>query len=161
MSDRLTGAIDDLINAILPQLSCYVQWEYRVVGVEPGPPVTVSAVPVSQACPFGNLANITLWPGPDGGYCLPAEGSLVLVAFNDGSPAKPRIAATDPNAVPTLTTLAGGGPAMARTGDSTTVKAYFNPGSGGAVLSPVPVPGAAEVDLSGSVTGGSTKAVCG
>jgi hypothetical protein len=107
MSDRLRDAFSAILDALLPALATYVKWEYRVVGTSPGPPVTISASPVSAACPFGTLANITLWPGPTGGYAVPAPGSLVLVEFHEGSPAKPSVCGLDPNVPPLMVTLGG------------------------------------------------------
>jgi hypothetical protein len=96
-----------MIGAFLPALAPYLQWEYEVVDVTPGLPVLISGKPVATtglyACPFGPQANIKLWPGPSGGYSTPVVGSLVLLAFNDGNPAKPRIAGLDPSTPPTST----------------------------------------------------------
>jgi hypothetical protein len=104
VTDRLAQALEAIVNAILPSLAAYLQWEYRVVDVTPGLPVRISATPVETsgqfACPFGPQANIQLWPGPSGGYSTPVVGSLVLLAFNDGNPAKPRIAGLDPTTPP-------------------------------------------------------------
>lgn len=108
MTDRLRAAWEQILIAILPSLATYVRWEYRVTGVQPGPPVLVSGSPVAGACPFGTLANITLWPGPSGCYALPAVGSLVLVEFHEGNPAKPSVCGLDPNVPPTEIVLGAG-----------------------------------------------------
>lgn len=110
-TDRLIHALENVVGGSLPAardiLAAFIQWEYRVIDVTPGPPVLISGTPVATvgnlACPFGPLANIALWPGPSGGYSTPAPGSLILVAFNDGNPAKPRVSGLDPNSFPTST----------------------------------------------------------
>lgn len=111
MSDRLRVAWQQILTGLLPALATYVRWEFRVQSVNPGPPVLITATPVSAACPFGQdqgLSNITLWPGPSGSYAVPAVGSIVLLEFHEGDPSKPSIAGLDPNQVPTLITLGAG-----------------------------------------------------
>lgn len=108
MPDRLRTALEQTLAGLLPKLACYLRWEYRVVSVTPGPPVLISGVPVDVTCPHGQLANITLWPGPDGGYATPAPGSLILVEFHDGNPQKPAVCGLSPITPPILTTLAFG-----------------------------------------------------
>jgi hypothetical protein len=158
MSDRFVTAFRAILNALLPTLANFGHWEYRVTEVLPGPPVLISGVPVSVNCPFGNLARITLWPGPTGGYATPAIGSRVLVAFVDGDPQKPRIAGLDPNSTPVLTTLAGGGPAIARSGDTVTItQAELTAATAQAGGNPVTI----AAPLQCQITSGSTKAVCG
>ena len=108
-ADRFRASQEAILSGFLTSQAAYARWEYRVSGVTAGPPVTVSGVPVDATrCPFGNLANITLWPGPDGGYAVPAMGSLVLVEFHDGNVAKPAVCGLDPSVPAVLTTLAGG-----------------------------------------------------
>jgi hypothetical protein len=112
MTDRFQDAIQSMLALMVPRiasaLGVYARWEYRVSAVKPGPPVLVSGAPVSSSCPFGSLADIAIWPGPDGSYALPAEGSLILVEFHDGSPAKPAICGLDPNVPPTEIVLGAG-----------------------------------------------------
>lgn len=93
---------------MLPTLPNYLRWEYRVLDVTPGQPVIISGVPVDPTCPHGQLANISLWPGSDGGYAVPVVGSLILIEFHDGNPQKPAVCGLDPSVPPILTTLGGG-----------------------------------------------------
>jgi len=109
MTDRLRDAVAAVLRGMLPNLAAYVRWEYRVVGAVPGPPVLISGTPVDGSCPFGPLTNITLWPGPAGGYAVPAPGSLVLIEFHGGDPRKPAVCGLDPSQYPTSIKL--GGPA--------------------------------------------------
>ena len=108
MPDRLRTAIAQVLAGMLPKLACYLRWEYRVVAATPGQPVKISGIPVDPTCPHGQLANITLWPGPDGGYAVPTPGSLILVEFHDGNPEKPAVCGLDPSVPPVLTTLGFG-----------------------------------------------------
>ena len=157
MTDRLRESLESIVSLVIPRvvdaLAVWARWEYRVTGVSPGPPVLVSGSPVSASCPFGPLASITLWPGPDGAYAIPQPGTLVLLEFHEGNSAKPAICGLDPSGVPTLTTLGGGSPsnfislAPLVSGELTKIAAAFStfiPGSGGAsfpqpYVSPGPV----------------------
>jgi hypothetical protein len=85
------------------------RWTYRVVAVDPGPPVKISATPAG-ASPYGDLANIKLWPGPSGGYATPLPGSLVTIRFNDGDPAQAAVDGLDPDSFPTSIKLGGPAP---------------------------------------------------
>lgn len=108
--DAMVGVLGSLgtsTEIVLAQ-AVFLKWEYTVVSVTPGPPVLISGRPVNLACPFGPLANITLWPGPDGGYSIPIPGSRVLVEFHEGSPSKPAVCGLDPNSVPAPITLGAG-----------------------------------------------------
>jgi hypothetical protein len=100
--DAIIGILRTLLTGpeLLTSMAPYLKWEYTVQSVEPGPPVLISGTPVNPNCPFGSLANITLWPGPDGGYATPIPGSRVLIEFHDGSPAKPAVCGLDPNTNP-------------------------------------------------------------
>ena len=121
-ADRFRASQEAILAGFLTSQAAFAQWEYRVSGATPGSPPTVSGVPVDPVrCPFGPLANISVWPGPDGGYAVPAPGSLVLVGFNDGNVAKPRICGMDPSVPPILTTFAGGSVPVARVGDTITI----------------------------------------
>lgn len=137
-ADRFRDALVGTLRAILtgPEmvaaLAPYLKWEYIVAGVTPGPPVLISGTPVNPACPFGPLANITLWRGPAGSYAVPVVGSKVVVEFHDGSPAKPAVAGLDPTQTPTTITLGTGVEPIAI---STFIDVFFT-----AFLTAVPVP---------------------
>ena len=154
MSDRFRESFESLVFALLPKLANLAQWTYRVQAVSPGPPVKISGSPVNTRNPFGNLANIVLWPGPTGGYAIPVVGSLILVRFNDGDPTQPAVCGLDPVNTPTMTTLAGGGPPIARLGDAVQLPAMVAGGN------PVTIGGAGS-PINGQITGGSPRAVCG
>jgi hypothetical protein len=103
--DRLQAALTGILELLLPrvmgQLACFCDWEYRVVAVTPAVPGAlpsfVSGVPVDVGrCPFGPLPQVPIWPGPDGSICVPKIGSIVVIGFHDGNPAKPAVKATDP-----------------------------------------------------------------
>lgn len=123
MIDRLRAAIEGVLRGMLPTLPNYLRWRYRVVAVTPGSPVMVSGVPISPTCPHGNLANISLRPGPDGAYAVPVVGSQVIVEFLEGNPELPEVCGLDQKIAPTLTTLGGGSTPVARVGDTVTITA--------------------------------------
>lgn len=61
----------------------------------------VACVPVDPIrCPFGPLV-VQMGKGADGNTSVPVVGSIVVIAFRDGNPAKPAIIACDPS-VPTV-----------------------------------------------------------
>jgi len=160
MPDRLRTALEQTLTGLLPKLANYLRWEYRVLSVVPGPPVLISGVPVDVTCPHGPLANITLWPGSDGGYAIPATGSLILVEFHDGNPQKPAVCGLDPSSVPILTTLGGsvGAKPLARVGDTVTItQAEITAATMTAGGNPVMV----TLPLQCLITSGSAKVVSG
>lgn len=111
MTDRLREAVLGVVRALIadlrqvPELAVLAQWKYRVTEVIPGHPVLVSGTAISEDCPWPDLAQIKLWPGPSGGYAVPSGGSIVLVRFNDGNPRDPAIVGLDPDSLATLTTF--------------------------------------------------------
>jgi hypothetical protein len=121
VSDRFQDAAQSLLALLLPRvaaaLGVYARWEYRVTGVLPPVvpvgfaitvptlPLQISGTPISTSCPYGPLANITLWPGPDGAIAVPLPGSTVLVEFHDGDPAKPAVCGLDPQNPPQFVLL--------------------------------------------------------
>jgi hypothetical protein len=153
-SDRFRDAIEAVLVGLLPTIlprvmaRCF-RWQYRVQGVSNGPPVTVSGVPVSSKCPYGNLANIELWPGPSGVYAVPAPGSIVLLGFVDGE--IPCIVGLDPNVAPIMTTIGGGSVPVAREGDAVQVSFSVSAPSGGGPCTVTP----GGTPINGTITGGS------
>lgn len=101
------GSMGTATEMVLAQ-AVFLKWEYVVVSATPGPPVLISGQPVNLSCPFGPLANITLWPGPSGSYAVPTPGSKILVEFHEGSPSKPAVCGLDPSSVPAPITLGAG-----------------------------------------------------
>lgn len=99
---RLKANFQDILALLLPFLSTYVTWEYRVVAAQvQGAGVTVDCVPVDVIrCPFPPFVGLAVWKGPAGSPSVPVVGSRVLVGFHDGNPAKPAIVGFDPE-VPT------------------------------------------------------------
>lgn len=128
-TDRGIEALETLVGLLVPrltsQLAAYAQWEYRVLSVTPGPPVLLDLVPVDPTRnPFGPLAAVTLFPGPDGSVARPAPGSLVVVRFSDANPAKPSVCGLDPATPPTAVLLGEiPGAPVARSGDAVVVAA--------------------------------------
>lgn len=113
MSDRLRSALSNVLDGLLPTLKYYVAWPYRVVsvtmtGAVPAVPVTVKVDATSIDPGMPDLMGIVVWPGPSGGLCVPAIGSLVRVAFIAGDPAQPMIVGVDPTAVQQSITLGDG-----------------------------------------------------
>jgi hypothetical protein len=162
MTDRVRVSLESIVALLVPRiaaaLAVYAKWEYRVTGVVEGPPVLISGNPVSSACPFGPLANITLWPGPDGAYALPQSGSLVLIEFHEGTETKPSVCGLDPNVAPLLTTIAFGTVPIALEGSTITITpAQVVAASMVAGGNPV----TAGAPLQGSITTGSARVVSG
>lgn len=99
-TDRGRAALEKLVALLLPSLAGYVEWEYQVIASTPGPPVKIDCIPNVSSCPFGPLAGLTLWPGPDGGVAVPTIGKLVLVRFNNAR--RPVVCGLDPTDTPVL-----------------------------------------------------------
>lgn len=120
MRDRLRDAIVTILDSLLPNIRYGWLWEYRVVVVSPGPPVTIDARSLDASMP--DLAGVELWPGPSGAIAVPAIGSRIRVGFINADPARPAVLGLDPQASPTLTMVGGvPGSFVARIGDSVLV----------------------------------------
>lgn len=129
--DRALAALRALIRAELAELTYLGTWEYQVTSATE---TTFDGLPTSTAFPLPGLVGVPHRPGVAGARCAPAPGSLVLVGFANGDPGRPFVRAydvtpSDSTAIDTTGTLAlgqsasavelaGGGPAVARVGDS-------------------------------------------
>jgi hypothetical protein len=154
MSDRLLNSVRRLVRALVGQVGRYGRWEYRVQSVTATPPIKVAAVPAG-ASPYGPISNIKLWPGPDGSVAVPAVGSLVLLAFNEGRGSKPCIVGLDPDVPPTMVYVGNSpGQPVARVGDHITI-------TSAQILAATMVAGSNPVTittpLQGTITSGSAK----
>jgi hypothetical protein len=142
---RLIEAIKNVVR-LFGKLAPLKIYKYRVIQ-QNGATLNLQAVnnaDGSQPVVPPELQNVVVWPGLEGLSCQYKLGSLVLVAFiaqPDGS-SGPFVLANDPSALPLTSTLdasgqvnvgpsagtvalAGGGPGVARLGD--TVLVYFPP----------------------------------
>jgi hypothetical protein len=116
-TDRGRAALHKLVLLLIPELAGYVQWTYQVLAVYPGPPVTLDLKAMAPSNPFGTtLAGVTMWPGPDGGVCIPTVGKLVMVRFNDTL--TPAVCGIDPTDTPAIVYQYGG---VVQVGDATAV----------------------------------------
>jgi hypothetical protein len=114
-TDRGRAALHKLVLLLIPELAGYVQWTYQVLAVYPGPPVTLDLKAMAPSNPFGTtLAGVTMWPGPDGGVCIPTVGKLVMVRFNDTL--TPAVCGIDPTDTPAIVYQYG---AQIQIGDAT------------------------------------------
>jgi hypothetical protein len=120
-ADRLKNELETLFSLLLPRLAYFVEWEARVIVATPptpsaSPPVPpapgIFIVPAKVSVVFVDseaikvfglqLANVALWADSGGNVAVPTPGSLVRVAFANGSPTKPYIAGIDPQVMPTV-----------------------------------------------------------
>ena len=163
MSDRLLSGFGAIVRALLPSLTAYVVWSYRVVSVTSAtPPIKIDCKPVSNLCPYGPQAGMTLWPGPSGTVAVPQVGSLVRLAFADADPAQPMIVGLDPSAPPMMVYVGEDtGPFAARVGDGVEVSAAAASSPGIIITAPngtctISV-GPGGYKLTGTITSGSSK----
>lgn len=166
--DRIMAYLRMLVRAEFPRLAFFGLYEYAVQDgsgstYELAPTDNSISLPGSKGVPLRvSLATADL-----------PKGSLVIVAFLNGDPSRACVIGASPqptnmtidvtatmNLGPTATLvkLAGGGAAIARTGDQITitpagVTAAGLSNSGGTV--------AATNNLVGTITGGSSKGQCG
>ena len=87
---------------------------------------------------------------------VPMVGNLCHIIFVDGNPAKPKCTWCQP--APVSAAIAGGGPAAGRVGDAVKVtipEGTFLTAATGGVLNDAPV------DVTGTITAGSSKVTCG
>ncbi len=159
MTDRLREALESLVLSCVPELKYLGVWDYNVVSVSSGPPVTVDATTTDPTLP--DISGVPIRPGPDGGYAVPSPGDVVAVGFaNPFNPVlrRPYVVALDPTSVPSLASLGGGGPALARVGDHITI-------SSAQILAATMVAGSTPVTVStslqGTISSGSSRVGCG
>jgi hypothetical protein len=135
------GSLRDLVREMLspdasdeaPPWAPWVPWEYQVAEATE---TTFSGRATSSRCPWPDLVGIPLMPGVPGTLLQPAVGSLVLVAFVNGDPSRPRVVSWD-QTVPVSVGLAGGGPAVHRVGDAGSAGSLEGSGNTIVVKNPV------------------------
>jgi hypothetical protein len=110
-TDRLTGILRAVVQALVPKLAFYVQWEYFVTSAAPNlgtGTVQVSGTASSPDAPIPTLANIDIWPDAGGTVAVPPVHSRVRVSFVDADARKPVIVGLDPLMPPTQVFMASG-----------------------------------------------------
>lgn len=94
------GSLRDLVRELLspdasdgaPPWAPWVPWEYQVAEATE---TTFTGRATSSHCPWPDLVGIPLMPGIGGTLIKPAVSSLVLVAFVNGDPSRPRVVSWD------------------------------------------------------------------
>lgn len=185
-ADRLRAAIEAVVQAMMPSPVLSGAWPGVVsqwdsvrqraeIAMDPGSPLPRT------------LRGVPALVDPPGTRVQLPSGTPVLVSFRGGNPAAPycRPAAYwgDASVPLPLTELAGGGPAVARSGDptgsgvlavvpapppappGTMLLTYTAPGSVvpvtiGTIVPGIVTPGT-PASLSGSITSGSSRVTCG
>ncbi len=128
-------------------------------------------LPPPDAQHLAELTNVEQWT-MGGALLTPIRGALVTVHFRDANPTRPIVIGWGPGSTPTTTSIAGGGPAVARVGDhagrlawdSVGSQLYYSSGEGSAYALVAPSAGPPIplfVGTSVAITTGSTKAVSG
>jgi hypothetical protein len=110
-TDRLTGILRAVVQALVPKLAFYVQWEYVVTSAAPNlgtGTVQVSGTASSPDAPIPTLANIDIWPDAGGTVAVPPMHSRMRVGFVDADARKPAIVGLDPLMPPTTVYMASG-----------------------------------------------------
>ena len=115
-ADRLQGPVEAIVADIEAALLYHLTWPFTVQSVSAGPPVTMTLISNDSRMP--DLQRVVLWPGPSGAWATPPNGAAVRVRFVAADPAQPEVVGLDPANAPTTVTIAGGGAAVGRVGDS-------------------------------------------
>lgn len=134
--DRILSALERVAKRALASAPYAHLYEYRVIHVQVGGYMDLQPTDTGLNLPV--LPRVKAWPGVGGSSTTPVPGSLVLVGFINGSPARAYVAAWapsgDPGAVPLVAEIQGTsvrlGPALApvvRVGDTVSI----TPGNGG------------------------------
>lgn len=123
-TDRLKAVLEEVVTAAIERvivqgdaLVYFAEWIYTVESVGNG---TASLRSTDPRLP--DLADLPLWQGTGGALATPVVGSQVRVRFLNADRTKPIVTGLDTNA-PTAVAIAGGGPAVARVGDTVTITA--------------------------------------
>lgn len=90
--DPVVGAIARVVEQLIAGHRFYAPWEYRVVQ-HSGERYDLQPVRSSSGMP--DLEKVRIRPGVAGLRARPALGSLVIVSFVDGDPARPIVTAFD------------------------------------------------------------------
>jgi hypothetical protein len=170
LPQTLRAMLATIIGEEFPGLALAGPWTYRVTKVIVTDGVRCNIEPVE-----GNRQqahdNVDQWPGVGGAVVVPQVGAECLVEFRDGSKDRPVIVAFKPLRItggkPTeiqinadAIELAGGGPAVARVGDTVTLSGITITAPTGSLGGPcVVTPGA--IVLTGTITNGSPKVTSG
>lgn len=133
MIDRILESLKAIVREMLspdaddgePAWGSFVPWEFQVSSVTD---TSFSGRATSSRCPWPDQKDIPIMPGVAGTLIKPAAGSLVLVAFVNGDPTRPRCVGWD-QAVPQAVGLAGGGAAVHRVGDLADGGTFSAPGA--------------------------------
>lgn len=91
-TDRILASLEKLVGLFTRRLPAAFVWSYSV---ESATETSFSGRRLSPDCPFDDMPEIPLMPGIAGAGVRPAIGSIALVAFVDGDPAKPRVVGWD------------------------------------------------------------------
>jgi hypothetical protein len=146
--DRLLNAFRRLVRLQVSQLRFLGTYEYTVTATD-GTYVDAAPVDTTQGLPF--VGHVPLRSDSIATQ-TPAVGATCELYFVNGDPSRPSIRWTTPT--PTSVAIAGGGPAVARVGDSVSI--------GMLQAGPYPVTtGGAGAPLSATISGGSSKVSCG
>lgn len=94
MSDRLTVAFASAVNAVVSQ-KLFGVYEFEVVA---GDSESCSLVPTDPAIGLPDMVKVPTWVSPAGEYVKYAPGVHVLIAFVNGSPARPVVVSSDASA---------------------------------------------------------------
>lgn len=164
-NSRRLAAYKALIEQLDPNRKFRSLWEYRVV-TQSGERLNLQPVRVSTGMP--DLQRVYVRPGAPGVKAQHALGSRVLVGFVDESPGRPVVLAFEDaeggGFVPISLSLAGGGPAVGRVGDS--VRVTIDSTVAGQIIAPSgsaggPCSVTAPVNVTGTITSGSPKVTSG
>lgn len=162
-NSRRIAALRAILQQLFPNIKFAGLYEYRIV-TQDGERLNLQPVRVSLGMP--TLSRVMVRPGLPGCKAQHSLGSRVVVGFVNADATKPVVVsfedAESSGFVPPLLDLAGGGPAVARTGDQVQV---FLPPTLPVVgtVSGSPFTGTITVSnpITGQVTGGSAKVTSG
>lgn len=103
--DRILSSLESLTALFTRNVPQAFVWSYSV---EAATETSFSGRAVSPDCPFADMPEIPIMPGIAGAGVRPAVGSIALVAFVDGDPAKPRVVGWDQQVPESITIDARG-----------------------------------------------------
>lgn len=119
LGDRLLGALRRAVEAVTRRSFYLGQYEYRVTGTTGG---YCDLAPVARSLGLPDVANVAMRSGVAGASGEPATGTVALVAFINGDPARPFVCNFDGEASNGWT----GGRAL-RAGDKISIAGLTSP----------------------------------
>jgi hypothetical protein len=94
---RLLDSLIKLVNSISNKTNYTTMWEYTIHSVVGAGPWTITCIPTSTDCPFGDLVEISTISSVAGIKVKPVVNTNCILSFINADPTRPIIVKLDSN----------------------------------------------------------------